>query len=95
MVSVIMCNLKPPPGHRGNLYSFIRTSGDKKRIVYFITLKEIFFYLLYFPLLCPCLGNVFPDSLFTLGKRSCLSEVTHSICLPQDQKKNKEGKKSN
>lgn len=99
-----MCNVKPPPGHRGNLYSFIRTSGDKKSkiycknpIIYFNTAfyfqtshwKKIFLYLLKYTLLCPCLGNVFPDSLFTLGKRSCLSEVTHFICLPQDQKKKK------
>lgn len=30
IVNVIMCNVKPPPGQRGNLYSFIFTSGDKK-----------------------------------------------------------------
>lgn len=40
----------------------------------------------------PCLRNVFPDSLFTLCERSCLSVVTHFIFLPQDQRKKKKNR---
>lgn len=47
----------------------------------------------HFILFCPRLGNVFPDSLFTLGERSRLSEVTHIVCLPQDQRKKKRRKR--
>ena len=41
----------------------------------------------------PRLRNVFPDSLFTLCERSCLSAVRHFICLQQDQRTKKKKKK--